>query len=196
TKSGTTIETMGQFWIVYDQMRQQLGASAADARVVAVTDPVSGGLRQLATERGWRTFSVPPNVGGRFSALTAVGLVPLALAGFDVVALLEGAASARDRALHDAPADNASLLAAWDQLALLERGVSQVVMMVYNDAALSLVDWFSQLWAESLGKQTRRDGRLEATGITPIKALGAVDQHSQVQLYMEGPLDKHVCFIQ
>ena len=193
TKSGTTVETMGNFWIAYERLIQAVGPEQAARQVVAITDPAKGSLRAMALERGFQTFEVPPEVGGRFSVLTAVGLVPLALAGYPVEELIQGALQARQRAMSDEVADNACLQATLDQLALLERGVSQCVMMTYCDALLPLVDWFRQLWAESLGKLTRHDQR--PTGITPISAVGTIDQHSQVQLYMEGPKDKHVTFL-
>lgn len=193
SKSGTTIETMGNFWIAYAQLIEKVGQRQASAQVVAITDPAKGGLRKMAQERGFTSFSVPPEVGGRFSVLTAVGLVPLALAGYPIEALMQGARDARERALNDDVANNACLQATLDQVLLLERGVNQCVMMAYCDALLPLVDWFRQLWAESLGKPRRDTG--EAVGITPIAAVGAIDQHSQVQLYMEGPADKHVTFL-
>lgn len=193
TKSGTTIETMGKFWIAYERLIQAVGVEQANAQVIAITDPVKGGLRKMADERGFTAFSVPPEVGGRFSVLTAVGLVPLALAGYPIEALMQGARDARAHALEDPVSENACLQATLDQVLLLERGFNQCVMMTYCDALLPMVDWFRQLWAESLGKPTRKDG--SATGITPISAVGAIDQHSQVQLYMEGPADKHIMFL-
>lgn len=196
TKSGTTIETMSKFWILYEALVEAVGAEAASAHVVAITDPEKGSLRPLAAERGFKTFSVPPNVGGRFSVLTAVGLVPLALAGYDIDALLEGARTAREHALGADVARNALLKAAAHQYLLAARGVNQCVMMSYADDLLPLADWFRQLWAESLGKKTNRAGEVVNVGITPLKALGVIDQHSQVQLYMEGPLDKHVMFLE
>lgn len=196
TKSGTTIETMSKFWILYEALVQKVGAEKAASHVVAITDPEKGSLRPLAAERGFKTFSVPPNVGGRFSVLTAVGLVPLALAGYDVVGLLAGARSARAHALDASVSENALLGAAAHQVLLADRGVNQCVMMSYADDLLPLADWFRQLWAESLGKKVNRAGEVVNVGITPLKALGVIDQHSQVQLYMEGPLDKHVMFLE
>jgi glucose-6-phosphate isomerase len=195
TKSGTTVETMSKFWILYAKMREAIG-DAADGRVVAITDPERGALRPLAEQRGWTTFSVPPNVGGRFSVLTPVGLVPLAAAGYDVASLLAGAADARDAARDLPVADNLALQAAADAHLLYQQGVSIYVMMAYSDLLSGLVDWFRQLWAESLGKRTDRQGRAVHVGQTPVKALGVIDQHSQCQLYMEGPFDKVVALLE
>ena len=128
--------------------------------------------------------------------LTSVGLVPLVLAGFDVEGLLEGGRAARDHFLASPVGSNSCALMAAHQVALMRAGISQVVMMAYCDRVLPLVDWFRQLWAESLGKRVDRQGRVVHTGITPIKALGVIDQHSQVQLYAQGPNDKHICFLE
>ena len=196
TKSGTTIETMGQFWIAWKWLVDAVGAERANRQIVAITDPKRGELRKLVDQHGWYDFPVPPNVGGRFSVLTPVGLVPLALAGYPIDELLAGARKARD-----AQDDTASLAAGWgvvaaEHLALAERGVNELVMMTYADRLRYLVDWFCQLWAESLGKAHNRLGEAVHTGITPIKAVGVIDQHSQVQLYMEGPANKHISFLE
>ena len=196
SKSGTTIETMSKFWIVYDRLIERFGEERASRHVVAITDPSRGSLRALAEGRGFKAFGVPPQVGGRFSVLTAVGLVPLALAGYDVRALLRGARAMRAHITLSEPERDMTLRASAHQIELLERRITQVVMMPYSDDLLAMADWFRQLWAESLGKRLNRRGEEIFTGITPIKALGVVDQHSQVQLYMEGPLDKHVMFIE
>ncbi len=196
SKSGTTIETMSKFWIVYDRLIARVGEEKASEHIVAITDPEKGSLRKLAKERGFKTFGVPPEVGGRFSVLTPVGLVPLCLAGYDIDALCAGARQMR-RMIETSDVDeDMTLQAAADQLALLEQGITQVVVMPYCDDLLPLADWFRQLWAESIGKRTDRRGKEVFTGITPIKALGVIDQHSQVQLYMEGPADKHVMFLE
>ena len=196
TKSGTTIETMSKFWILYDRMVEALGEERAGEHVIAITDPVKGSLRPMAERFGFETFPVPPEVGGRFSVLTSVGLLPLALAGYDIEGLLDGAREVRDRFISEAVSENAPMQAALHQILLAERGVKQVVMMSYCDRLLPMVDWFRQLWAESLGKRYDRHGKEVFTGITPLKALGVIDQHSQVQLYAEGPHDKHICFLE
>lgn len=197
TKSGTTLETMGIFWIAYDRVVKLVGADQASRHFVAITDPKVGSLRPLAESMGFESFDVPPNVGGRFSVFTNVGLVPLALAGYPLVELLEGARQVRDSALHeDSLEKNVAMQLAADHYLLWSGGISQVVMMSYSDQLLSMVDWFRQLWAESLGKAENRQGVQVHVGQTPVKAWGVVDQHSQVQLYMEGPRDKHILFVE
>ncbi len=197
TKSGTTLETMGLFWIAYDRVVKAVGEENASRHFVAITDPTAGSLRPLVESMGLDSFDVPPNVGGRFSVFTNVGLVPLALAGYPLEELLEGARTVRESALHDDTlAKNVAMQLAADQYLLCSAGISQVVMMSYSDQMLSMVDWFRQLWAESLGKAVNRQGAEVNVGQTPIKAWGVVDQHSQVQLYMEGPRDKHVLFVE
>jgi len=195
TKSGGTAETAAQTLVVVDHLERALGAKAKD-HIVATTDPTVGALRATATARGWRTFPIPSSVGGRFSVLTAVGLLPAAVAGLDVTGLLDGARAMRDRCLGDDPAKNPALLLA----SLLHhhhvvRGRPMVVLMSYVDALFDTADWFRQLWAESLGKERATDGRLVETGPTPIAARGATDQHSQLQLYVEGPRDKVVLML-
>ncbi len=195
TKSGTTVETMGKFAIVYERLERELGQGRASSQIVAVTSPDSGELRALARREGFESFAVPPNVGGRFSVLSSVGLVPLALGGYPIRELLHGAADARDRLLETDFQANAVLQATADLYALYERDISELVMMAYSDRLGTLVDWFRQLWAESLGKKHDRAGREVHTGMTPIKAIGSIDQHSQVQLYVEGPPSRAVVFL-
>lgn len=195
TKSGGTAETAAQLLVVADHLERTLGDQAA-SRIIATTDPTAGALRATATARGWRTFDIPANVGGRFSVLTAVGLLPAAVAGLDVVGLVDGARAMRDRCLGDDPATNPALLLA----SLLHHhhqahGRPMVVLMAYVDALYDTADWFRQLWAESLGKERSTDGRVVETGPTPIAARGATDQHSQLQLYVEGPRDKVVLML-
>jgi glucose-6-phosphate isomerase len=153
-------------------------------------------LRQLATAEGIATLPVPPNVGGRFSVLSAVGLLPAALIGIDIEQLLAGAAAMIDRCTTDQLERNpAGLFAVLQFLAASEQDAPIHVMMPYSDRLYGFADWFRQLWAESLGKRFSTDGREVFTGPTPVKALGATDQHSQVQLYIEGPFDKTITFL-
>jgi glucose-6-phosphate isomerase len=191
TKSGGTAETCAQFLVVADRLEAALGAARARHHVVCTTDPAKGALRATAIARGYAAFDVPPSVGGRFSVLSAVGLLPAALAGLDVSGLLDGARRMRDRVVVPGLATNPALLLA----TLLHhhhvvRGRPIVVMMSYVDALYDTADWFRQLWAESLGKEKATDGRTIHVGPTPIAARGATDQHSQLQLYAEGPDDK------
>ena len=196
SKSGTTAETMSQFMVVYDQIRRSLGKSSLREHIVLTTDPEQGLLRSLANDQGYQTFETPPGVGGRFSVLTPVSLLPLAVAGVNVAELLRGAAAASETCTRAAFWNNPAYLFAALSYALRQRkGRSILVMMPYADALAEVADWFNQLWAESLGKRLSTDGRVVKAGQTPVKALGATDQHSQVQLYMEGPQDKVIVFI-
>jgi glucose-6-phosphate isomerase len=197
TKSGGTAETAAQTLTVVDRLEKALGPDRARKHIVATTDPAKGALRRTAEARGWATFPIAPSVGGRFSVLSPVGLLPAAVAGLDVSGLLEGARRMRDRvvasrALLENPA---LLLAALLSQHHLRHGRPMVVMMSYLDALYDTADWFRQLWAESLGKALGSDGRVRNVGPTPIAARGATDQHSQLQLYAEGPDDKTFLFL-
>jgi glucose-6-phosphate isomerase len=194
TKSGSTGETMAQLALVRDLLRSKVGASAA-SQIVATTDPKSGDLRRLAEREGYRIFDIPVTVGGRFSVLCPVGLLPAAVSGADVRLLLAGAAAGDEVcAAADLWANPAALNAAI-LYQLDQRGKHTTVMMPYAQRLRDVADWFRQLWAESLGKIRTVDSRTEHVGLTPVKALGVTDQHSQVQLYMEGPSDKVFNFL-
>ncbi|MHB1311721.1 MAG: glucose-6-phosphate isomerase [Gemmatimonadaceae bacterium] len=191
SKSGGTIETLAQYLVVRERVEQ---AGLEVARHFAfVTDPAKGALRAIAARDAIPAFAVPPNVGGRFSVLSPVGTLPAALCGIDVEALCTGAMVMRDATMGAELADNASALFATLQWrAHTHAGQGLHVMMPYSDALRDLAPWFVQLWAESLGK---RDADGLHVGPTPIASVGATDQHSQVQLFMEGPADKTVTFV-
>lgn len=196
SKSGGTLETAAQMHIAIEWLERNLGGASARDRVVAVTDPERGALRAFAEEKKFRTLPIPSNVGGRFSVLTAAGLLPVALAGLDVRDLLEGA---RDM-MHacerrDARENPAAMLAALHAAHMRLRGHDLHVTMPYSDALRTFTAWHVQLWAESLGKRLDLSGQVVETGATPIQAVGATDQHAQVQLFVEGPRDKLVSFI-
>jgi glucose-6-phosphate isomerase len=191
SKSGGTAETMAQFLIVHDRLlREGLDVSR---HFVFVTDPKSGALRPLAERLGVTALDIPANVGGRFSALTPVGTLPAALIGIDVKSLLAGAAAMVQRcATPDLTKHPAGLYALLQWMADTKLKKSIAVFMPYSDPLRDFAAWFVQLWAESLGK-LRSDGT--SVGSTPLAALGATDQHAQVQLFMEGPADKTVTFV-
>lgn len=196
SKSGTTAETMAQFMVVYDQIRRSLGKSSLKEHLVVTTDPAEGILRAMSNDMGFETFDVPPGVGGRFSVFSPVGLLPLAVTGVNVAELLRGAAAAADVCTKSSINNNpAYMFAAAAYLMREKHGCTNIVMMPYTDALAEVADWFNQLWAESLGKEFSTDGRTVYAGQTPIKAVGATDQHSQLQLYMEGPKDKLIVFV-
>jgi glucose-6-phosphate isomerase len=192
SKSGGTAETMAQYLVV----RQRLADAAVDdlrRHLAFITDPTKGALRLIARDDGIPAFDIPSNVGGRFSVLSPVGTLPAALIGIDTAALLEGAADLMRRCETAELARNpAGIFATLQWLADTRHGLRMQVLMPYSDALRDFAAWFVQLWAESLGK-LRSDGI--SVGPTPIAALGATDQHSQVQLFMEGPVDKTVTFI-
>lgn len=191
SKSGSTAETMAQYLLV----RERLLAAGLPARehIAFITDPSKGALRRVAASEGVPAFDVPANVGGRFSVLSPVGTLPAALLGMDVEALVAGATAMRDRcggaSLREDPA---LAFAALQWRAHRDAGQGTQVLMPYSDALRDLAPWFVQLWAESLGKRTPEGAHV---GPTPIAAVGATDQHAQVQLFMEGPLDKTVTFV-
>lgn len=193
SKSGGTVETMAQYLIVREALAQAVGEEAAKGHLVLVTDPQVGALRRIAREEGIAAVEIPPNVGGRFSVLSPVGILPAALVGIDVRALLAGAAHVTEQAQTAELGRNLpGAFAVLQWLADTCHGRRIQVLMPYADPLRDLALWFVQLWAESLGK-IRADGA--SVGPTPLPALGATDQHSQVQLFMEGPLDKTVTFI-
>ena len=197
SKSGETAETASQFMIFREALRKRLGDDFA-RHIVATTDTEKGTLHEIAKVDGYDMLAVPGDVGGRFSVLSPVGLFSAAMCGIDIEALLAGAGAMKDR-LEAIGADwrsnPACVLTAIKHLMFTAKHKPMHVMMPYSNRLYLLADWYRQLWAESLGKQTDRDGNEVFTGPTPIKALGATDQHSQVQLYREGPNDKFTIFL-
>jgi glucose-6-phosphate isomerase len=196
TKSGQTAETMANFLAARQALDAAVGPEQARRQIVATTDPKEGLLRALADQEGYRTFPVPPGVDGRMTVLSAVGMLPAALCGCDIAGLLAGARAMRAQTTSGDVRENpAYLLAGLTILAATRLGKTMLVTMPYADALFGLADWFRQLWAESLGKRLSVEGEEVFTGQTPIKALGAIDQHSQIQLYTEGPNDKLISLI-
>jgi glucose-6-phosphate isomerase len=195
TKSGSTAETMSQFLIVYDWLRRKVGAKKAAQQVAAVTDPKKGDLLDIARQEGFALFAVPPNVGGRFSVLTPVGLLPAALVGANARQLLAGAGAMVEVCRQPELDSNPALASALHQYLLDTRYAKHVqALYCYSNALYPLAFWYRQLWAESLGKQKDRQKRDVFVGQTCLEALGVTDQHSQSQLFMEGPKDKVITF--
>ena len=195
TKSGSTAETMSQFMIVKDRLEKELGDNYR-YNVVATTDKKTGILRQIAEQEGYKTFVVPDDVGGRFSVFSAVGLLPFALVGIDIDEITNGIKD-MDLALKNTDINEniAAQNALIHYLMDVRKGKNLSVMMPYSSRLKYVSDWYVQLWAESLGKNKDKNGNDVCVGPTPIKALGATDQHSQIQLYNEGPNNKVINFI-
>ena len=196
SKSGTTVESMAGYLVVRERLEAAVGASGLKDRLVFTTDPLGGTLRKIGKSLGVHMFDLPPRVGGRFSVLSAVGLLPAALTGIDVNALLAGAQDMAEWIAGSEGWENPACAFAGVQFledTVLGRRVS--VMMPYSARLRDLADWYRQLWAESLGKATDRQGRTVNVGPLPVKSLGVTDQHSQLQLYAEGPDDKVITFL-
>lgn len=195
TKSGSTSETMSQYLIITDMLERKLGARAKD-HIIATTSADKGNLIKLAKDKGYKTFYIDEGVGGRFSVLSPVGLLPAAVVGIDVKRLLAGARDMDDKCKDPEEFQSPALVAAGLQYIAMKQGKNVSVMMPYADSLKYFADWYAQLWAESLGKEYDRSGNVVNVGQTPVKALGVTDQHSQVQLYNEGPYDKVITFIE
>jgi len=170
SKSGSTVETAANFLIVYEWLlKNNVNLKRS---VIAITDPKKGDLRNIVSRFGLKSFVVPENVGGRFSVLSSVGIVPLAILGIDIRELKNGGRF------------------------FIHNGKNINVLMPYTSRLKSFAEWFCQLWGESLGKRYTKDGKEVFFGSTPVAAIGSIDQHSQLQLYKEGPFDKLITFIQ
>ena len=196
SKSGQTIETLSQFMIIRQLLLDKLGPEDYKNRIVITTDPEKGPLRRIAEKDNLRRLEVPQGVGGRFSVLSAVGLFGAAMCGVDIDSLLAGARDMDSRVSCEDFYKNPAAVNAAINYHFYNRGKKISVMMSYSYALKDLSDWYRQLWAESLAKAKDLTGNDVHIGPTPIKALGATDQHSQVQLYLEGPNDKLFTFLQ
>jgi len=182
SKSGATSETMANFLFFLEELKKCEGAVPSE-NILVITDPEKGALRAFASETGCRSLAIPGSVGGRFSVLSAVGLLSAGVQGIDTGSLVLGAAAMKRELLKtDSTGSNPAWVLSAASILNYRNGRNMIVMMPYSDSLNSFSEWFCQLWGESLGKGL--------SGSTPIKALGAIDQHSQVQLYTEGPDDK------
>jgi len=194
TKSGSTSETMTQYLIIWNILKSKLGAKANE-NIIATTDAAKGNLIKIVKQEGFKMFIIPDGVGGRFSELCPVGLLCAAVCGIDIKELLVGAAYMDELCKKNELFANPALMAAAMQFIAMGKGKNISVMMPYADSLKYIADWYCQLWGESLGKRYSLDGKEVYTGQTPVKALGVTDQHSQVQLYTEGPFDKVVTLL-
>ncbi|MBC8469833.1 MAG: glucose-6-phosphate isomerase [Planctomycetes bacterium] len=196
SKSGRTSETAAQFMIIRQLLLDKLGPDGLKDQVVATTDSSQGTLRKIADDADLRCLEVPDGVGGRFTVLSAVGLFSAAMCRIDIDLLLEGARDMDTRVKCEDFYKNPAAINAAINYHFYNHGKKISVMMPYSYALKDLSDWYRQLWAESLGKVKDLAGNDVHIGPTPVKALGATDQHSQVQLYREGPNDKLFTFLQ
>ncbi|MGR3309646.1 MAG: glucose-6-phosphate isomerase [Candidatus Brocadiales bacterium] len=195
SKSGTTVETMAQFLIIKDMLKQRVGGRWGK-HIIATTDGSKGVLREITNREGLTSFVIPNGVGGRFSVLSPVGLLSAAVSGIDIEALLSGAARMDELCQTDDIYKNPALMnAVLQYISDKKKGKHITVMMSYAHALSGVGDWFCQLWAESLGKKYDLANKAVYTGSTPVRAVGVTDQHSQLQLYMEGPFNKVILFL-
>lgn len=188
SKSGSTVETAANFNIIYEWLKSNV--KDISKKVVVITDPEKGIMRSIASEKKFRAFDVPSNVGGRYSVLSPVGLLPAAVLGMDIDRLIKGGASVTE--------DNYEMILVLASIYMyyMDKGRNMNVMMPYSSRLKSFSAWFCQLWGESLGKRYDRSGKEVFFGSTPVPSVGVVDQHSLVQLFKEGPSDKLVTFIE
>ena len=190
SKSGKTPETLAQFLVALERLRNL----DPKRQIIIITDPEKGPLREICKKEGYLSFPVPPALGGRYSVLSPVGLVPPSLLGVDIDALILGAKEMVKRCKNNLEKSPASIFALSHYL-FNKRGKHIHVFMPYAHSLSGIAEWFCQLWAESLGKRYNIKGEEVFYGPTPIKATGVTDQHSQLQLYMEGPYDKVITFL-
>lgn len=196
SKSGETAETASQFLIIRQMLLNRLGSEGLKKQVVATTDSSGGTLRRIVKEAEFVSLEVPQGVGGRFSVLSSVGLLSAAVCGIDIDELLAGAREMDKRVSNTDFFKNPAAINAAINCHYYNHGKRSSVMMPYCYALKDFADWYRQLWAESLGKAQDLAGNEVHIGPTPIKALGTTDQHSQVQLYREGPNDKIFTFLE
>lgn len=194
SKSGSTAECLANYFILKKILEKKVGKKYRE-HIIVSTDESKGYLREMAIRENMLSFVVPANVGGRFSVLSSVGLISAAFTGIDVEKLLKGAADMDALCNTDKLMENPAAIYAAIQYLYYWKKRPLSVMMPYSNALYGVADWYRQLWAESLGKKVNKSGQPVYVGPTPIKALGATDQHSQVQLYIEGPHDKVITFL-
>ena len=194
SKSGNTVETAAQFALVLAELKKALGDDYKQ-HIVITTDKEKGNMKRIVDDNAFKAFIVPDGVGGRFSVFSPVGLLSAAVLGIDIDGLLKGAGDMDSLSRTADISVNPGFMYASLFVAAMKKGVNISVVMPYADGLLFTAEWYAQLWAESLGKQMDNQGNKVYVGQTPVRALGVTDQHSQVQLYNEGPFDKIITFI-
>lgn len=191
SKSGNTAETLSQLLTVLPRLERELGPARMREQVLVITGDPAGAIYRLARELKFEILPHPA-VGGRYSVLSAVGLLPAAIAGVDIAAVVRGARSMAEQCRDASLENNPAFFNGAAQYLHARQGRQLCVQMIYADRLRPISRWYRQLWAESLGK---RDSQGRAHGLTPIEAHGVTDQHSQLQLYLEGPDDKQFTFL-
>ena len=195
SKSGGTVEPSGTFSYILSLLKQKFDDWRS--RIIITTDPESGLLKEFADKEQIEQLEIPKNVGGRFSVFSSVGLFPLLMSGVNIEELLKGAIEISKKCMSSDLKNNPSFIFAiinYYYFTVKKRNI--LVFMPYSDVLNDISMWFRQLWAESLGKNKTIEGKKIKSGSTPVSATGSIDQHSQMQLYMEGPQDKLVCFLE
>lgn len=187
SKSGETTECLANFALFRDLLKKKVKDKWRE-QVIITTDEKKSYLHKVANEEKIFSYLIPENLGGRYSVLSAVGLVSAAFTGIDIEKLLLGAKEMRKTCSTARLLNNPAGLYAGIQYLFYEKGKNISVMLAYSNRLYRIADWYRQLWAESLGKSLE-------VGPTPIKALGVTDQHSQLQLYLDGPKDKIITFL-
>ena len=196
SKSGSTAETLALYAVVDEMITKELGSERASEHFLFTTDPVLGSLRQISEERGIESLEIPPEVGGRFSVLSPASLFPASLVGLDIRCIMKGAENSREQCRSPSLKDNkAGMISTLLHVADSEQDRNVHVVMPYCDRLQNFSLWFQQLWSESLGKEQDLSGEVVNSGPTLLNARGAVDQHSQLQLFTEGPEDKVILFL-
>ena len=188
SKSGTTTETMMHFLTFYEKIKKCVGEKNVNEHFVFITDKKQGILHELEISENIKSFYIPAGVGGRFSVLSPVGLLPACMLGLDINKLIDGARQMQIRCQSEK--DNPAFDKAVLEYILNKKGVNIVVTIPYSSKLKEFSYWYAQILAESIAKEIDRNGNKINCGLTPVSALGATDQHSQLQLYMEGPEDK------
>lgn len=196
SKTGSTVETMANFSIIANELtKNNIQKENFKDYFVFATDPNGGSLREIGNEFNISMLDIPPSIGGRYSVLTPVGLLPAAFADINLRELASGYAHAKHALEENGASDPLFKLSYYLESAHGEN-IDQTVFMPYSSKLRNFSDWFVQLWAESLGKKENLAGKIVNTGLTPIASYGATDQHSQMQLFMEGPRDKFMLIIE
>ena len=196
SKSGSTAETLALYAIIENRVREEMGSDEASKHFLFTTDPSIGTLRSMAEDKGIVSLKVPPEVGGRFSVLSPASLFLGALVGLDVRRIIKGATAAKEQCRTPILEKNkAGMVSMLLHTVDVEQGRNVHVLMPYCDRLHKFSLWFQQLWSESLGKERNSLGELVNSGPTLLTAQGARDQHSQLQLFAEGPENKVIFFL-